>query len=94
MIIHQLPKRANDYDIIRILEWKFHYFDHQRILYELDKDQFIITYRKSVSEYTIEEKGKRHIKENIKGLKEKVFELFPKEIKFLSSLIKRFDSGA
>lgn len=95
MIIYKLPTRANDYDLSRILEWKFgYYFESKRILYELDKDEFIIAYRKSVCEYTIEEKGKRYIKENIKDFKEKVFDLFPKEIEFLSSILKRFDSEA
>ena len=87
LIIVGIPKYSNSYDLIRILERNFNFFDPRKIIKEAINLNFIEENVSSNSTYKITSLGNNFYQQYIKVYGSKILEAYPQEHQFIELMI-------
>lgn len=87
LIIKGIPSYSNSYDLIRILERKFNFFDPRNIIKEAVFLNLIEENITSNSIYKITKLGNIVYKKNIEDYGNKLLEIYPEERQFIELMI-------
>ncbi len=89
LVIYCAPKLSNSYDLLKVLEWKFGFFDPRNTINNLVKSDMLFTEVEGrIKNYIITQKGIEYLKHDIDILKNEFYSKFPKQEKFLNILFK------
>ena len=87
LIIKSIPNYSNSYDLIRILERKFKFFDPRNFIKEAVFSNLIEEDISSNSIYKITKLGDKVYQQNIEEYSYKLLETYPEEHQFIELMI-------
>jgi len=91
LIVTTEPKLSNSYDLLKVLEWKFDFFDPRNIIsYLIQSGMLTVEVKEKIKYYKITRRGLIYLNENTDILKNVLYYEFQKQEDFLNILFKKF----
>lgn len=87
LLINKSPTFKNEYQLIKILEWKFGFFEHRPILDELVQRSYISRiYVNQLGMYDITSSGEVFLSENKMFVQDELIRKYPDQASLIQSL--------
>jgi DNA-binding PadR family transcriptional regulator len=93
LIIKNVPKFRNSYDLTKVLAWKFGIIEFVDLTQSLEKDNLISgNLKEGIRHYNITEKGENYLKENYSILHSETMNKYPEQSEFINTIFKQSDT--
>jgi DNA-binding PadR family transcriptional regulator len=92
LVINNLPKFRNSYDLTKVMAWKFDIIEIVDLTQSLENDNLVSRIlNEGLYHYTITEKGKNYLRENYALLHSQTLKKYPEQAEFTNVLFQPSD---